>query len=176
LRFSDELAEGEQRTSYFMLKTHGYQPGQIVYHQYANCCKVNIDRPGNRIRLTYQIDLRRDSDPIAGGDDVAISTAQLEEFLKFVYLRIEKLNQERMYAKYYSPLLEPFTRTTVSFNFWYNHFAIPTDLQSVEISDLSVPGDPHRTFADYDNDYIPNRLATYLERSIEAMKRRTTGS
>ena len=53
LRFADELAEGAQRTSQFMQDHNLYKRDSLVYHLYANTVSVHIDRPHQRIALTF---------------------------------------------------------------------------------------------------------------------------
>lgn len=173
LRFADELAEGKQRTSHYMIKTNKYPANSILFHQYANCCHVDIDRKGCRIRLTYHIKVRfpdedeRKDKTDDNGDKISID--QLHKLLNFIYFRIEKLDQERQYARYYCLLLEPFKQTTASFNFWYRDSQIPIDLDPVMFSDLIVPGDPHKKVVDRDARYNPSELIESLSKEMWQM-------
>jgi hypothetical protein len=78
------------------------------------------------------------------------------------------VNQERQYAKFYCPLLEPFKETSATFNFWHKGRELPIDLQPVIFSDLVVPGDPQKTVVERDNLYNPDQL---IVRLTEAMNR-----
>ena len=173
LRFADELAEGEQRTSHYMIQQHKYPKDSHLFHQYADCSEVDIDRRGSRIRLTYHITLRRAEEGDGGGvmnDGSIVPVNGLAEFLTFAYKRIEKLNQERQYAKHYCFLLNPFKETSASFNFWYRDRQIPIDLKAVVLSDLVVPGDPQRSVVDNDGRYDPTSLIGQLSETMNKMK------
>lgn len=172
LRFADELAEGEQRTSHFMIKQHKYSPESQIFHKYADSVSVDIDRAHGRILLKYHITVDLPGNATDDGSKShgpIISLEALGEFLEFVYIRIEKLNQERQYAKHYCPLLEPFKETAASFNFWHKGREIPVDLSPVIFSDLVVPGDPRKSVVDSDNKYNPNDLITLLSKAMEDM-------
>lgn len=155
LRFADELAEGNQRTSHFMIQTGRFSRESMVFNRYANCSRVNVDRNGGRICLTYHIRLNFEDN---GADDLSKTKLDdLPELLNFVYHRIEKLNQERQYARHYCSLLDPFKRVTVAINFWWHDRQMPIDLREVQLSDLVIPGDHAKQFIEYDANYqIPN--------------------
>jgi len=123
IRFADELAEGYQRTSDYKIKKNEYDEESKKYHQYAECVNVHVDRGGGRIALTYHIELNNTSGQIDWED--------LKTFLNFLYKRIIKLDEERLYAKYYSELLSPFKKTEVIINFNVN--GIPCDLDIKKI-------------------------------------------
>lgn len=171
LRFADELAEGEQRTSHYLIQRHNYPEGSVKFHQYALSSNVDIDRAHGRIRLKYHITLRLPDESETERfqhHGPLVSTDDLAEFLMTVYHRIEKVNQERQYAKFYCPLLEPFKETSATFNFWHKGRELPIDLQPVIFSDLVVPGDPQKTVVERDNLYNPDQL---IVRLTEAMNR-----
>lgn len=172
LRFADELAEGEQRTSHYMLQRHGYSAESIIFHQYANCVESCIERHNGRIALSFHIELKFPEKQQEGGgkDATVICIDDLDKFLDFVYKRIEKLDQERQYTKHYCELLAPFKETSVSFNFWYNKDQIPIDLKAIVLSDLIVPGDPGKRVVDYDNHYNPSLLVMNLNKVMTEMK------
>jgi len=181
LRFADELAEGEYRTSSYMISHHEYASNSVTFHQYANCSKIDIDRQNGRIILSYHICLKPPPDMDFGELDMAgsvenpndgrnIQISDLDHFLQFIYDRIEKLNQERQYTKHYCTLLQPFTRTTVTIDFLCGHYQLPIDLQQVEIRDLVVPGDPHKTLIEYNAAYEPRRVLEMLEKAIREIK------
>jgi hypothetical protein len=172
LRFADELAEGEQRTSHYMIQQHNYSHDSILFHQYADCSNVDIDRQGGRIRLTFHISLACEGE---GGtrDGSIIPITGLEELLKFIYRRIEKLNQERQYARHYCPLLGQFKETSASFNFWYRERQVPLDLSAVVLSDLVVPGDPLKTVIQSDSRYDPSAVISELSQAMKKIKSET---
>jgi len=172
LRFADELAEGEQRTSRFMIKQHEYPNKSIQFHRYAVSSNVDIDRAHGRIRLKYHITLRLPQDPDNDSSldhGPVISTRSLKPFLAFVYRRIEKVNQERQYAKHYCSLLAPFKETSASFVFWYKKREIPVGLPPVMFSDLVVPGDPQKGVVERNSEYKQVDLIRKLSVAIETM-------
>lgn len=172
LRFADELAEGEQRTSHFMIQQHKYSKKSLQFHRYAFSSHVDIDRAHGRIRLRYHIDLRLSCEPDrkeTPDPGSVIPIRSLAKFLDFIYHRIEKLNQERQYAKHYCSLLEPFRETSASFNFWYRGRQIPIDLSPVVLSDLVVPGDPQKSVVERDNQYKPADLIKKLSEAMQRM-------
>ena len=150
LRFADELAEGPQRTSEFMQKEGLYESEAQLFHDYANITHVLIERSNNRIVLTYEIDI-----------DIN-KLNELRDFLNFIFQRIEKLNQERQYTRYYSCLLEPFKSTEVTFNFHYSGAPLYTNLSPLKLTDIIVPGDPTRKIADIDPAYSIDNLVNHL--------------
>ncbi|MDR2408076.1 MAG: hypothetical protein LBE13_08195 [Bacteroidales bacterium] len=123
IRFADELAEGYQRTSDYKNKKGEYDEKSKIYHQYAENVNIQIDRGGGRISLMYHIELKNTSDNVDWDN--------LRNFLNFTYKRIIKLNEERLYAKYYSELLSPFKKTEVVINF--NIDGIPCDIDIPKI-------------------------------------------
>lgn len=172
LRFADELAEGEQRTSHFMIKQHKYPTRSIQFHRYALSSDVDIDRPHRRIRLKYHITLRLPGEPDSGDTSShgpVIPTGGLGRFLSFVYKRIEKANQERQYAKHYCPLLDPFKETSASFVFWYKQREIPISLNPVVFSDLVVPGDRQTSVVERNSEYKATSLISKLSEAIRGM-------
>lgn len=143
VRFADELAEGRQRTSLFMLKNHKYGKKSKIFHNYADTTKITIDAGNERIALTYNIDLK-----IAKPRDLKGKSAkELKELLMYIYQRIDKLNQERKYAKHYCNTLTKFKRLTITFNFLIDGerqlLNLPEDLN---LTDLVVPGDTDKGF------------------------------
>jgi len=171
LRFADELAEGEQRTSKFII-THpnlveALDKFSLDYHLYANCSSINIDRAGGRICCTYQIHIADDEQDKSGEAGIHIKMSELTYFLEFIYCRIEKLNQERKYSKYYNPLLEPFKVITIAINFWYKSNLIPTDLQQLKLTDLVIPGESHLPIHKIDANYDSSHLVPAISNNIK---------
>lgn len=107
LRFADELAEGIQRTSRFLLFQQLYCTESVDYHRYANATEVTIDRAKGRIALNYTIEL---TDPGMAKGGLQLN---LERLLKLVFKRIVKLEHERVYARHYAPDLLAFSETSV---------------------------------------------------------------
>lgn len=135
LRFADELAEGSQRTSEFLLRAGLYNFDSRIYHEYASVTNVGIDRPNQRILLTYEINI--DMNTVVQQD----YGEWLRSFLSFIYKRIIKLDQERRYTRFYSDVLEPFKATYIAFNFHCKGNLLSIDLPQLRLDDKIVPGD-----------------------------------
>jgi hypothetical protein len=101
--------------------------------------------------------------------DQIISTRGLKKFLSFIYKRIEKVNQERQYAKHYCNLLDPFKETSASFVFWYKKREIPVSLTPVVFSDLVIPGDPQKSVVERNREYRETDLIRKLSEAIQSM-------
>ena len=122
LRFADELAEGPQRTSQYMIDKKMIKDDSLIYHIYASITEVTIDKGDKRIILTYNIDYPT--------KDILLS-----DLLRFVYMRILKMDMERRYCKYYAPTLSVFLRTEASINFTINGSLCDFDLPKISLED-----------------------------------------
>ena len=163
LRFADELAEGPQRTSEFMQAEGLYESESQKFHAYANITHILIERSNNRIILTYEIDI-----------DVNESD-ELRELLSFIFKRIQKLNQERQYTRYYSELLTPFKFTEATFNFHCEGDILYTDLLPLKLTDIVVPGDQVKEISAIDPAYsIDNLVADLVEKCRSREKENET--
>ncbi len=169
LRFADELSEGEQRTSSFALQDNFYDDATKVYHQYALFSKVTIDRELKRIALTYIIPISKKKPEKPG----KLTTADLSQFLPFVYHRILKLDQERRYARHYArKYLEPYERTTITIKFVdeeNNEIAGVSDgngATNLELTDLVVPGDIEKSFIQHYPSYDPKSIIKQLNKRL----------
>lgn len=121
LRFADELAEGPQRISDYMIKNGKIDEESRIYHEYAQITQPFIDRGGSRIVVTYDID--------------CCQFQNLEALLSFSYKRVLKLDLERRYCKYYAPILEVFKRTDISYEFSHNGEPLYLDLDKISLED-----------------------------------------
>lgn len=130
LRIADELCEGPHRTSEYRNTSQlcGYKTESRIYHDYAEIINVCIDRDRGCFSIAYNINIV-DIDGIN----------KLEKLLELVYHRIIKLDRERQYTKYYSPILSIFKQTHVSINFT-NQYGdkIPPILDKLILSDEYV--------------------------------------
>lgn len=81
LRFADELAEGPQRTSSYLVGMQMFSPDSQIYHMYASATHVGIDRGGDRIALSYHIEL----DKFNFSDPTGIEN--FSKFMKCIYSR-----------------------------------------------------------------------------------------
>lgn len=140
LRFADELAEGPQRASILRLRddlpfetTDLINERSRIYHEYAKCLSVNIDRAGGRILLNLRIDV----EPMEEAERDKIIT----EILGFFWQRLYVLNQERQYGRYYSSFLEPFKAVSVTVEFFSNGRPLKLSRQHT-LNDLRVPQKP----------------------------------
>lgn len=122
LRFADELAEGPQRTSQYMLDKGMISKGSLIYHKYASITGIHVDKGNERIALSYNIDY-----------PIKTKGVSLKKLLKFVYIRILKLDAERRYCKYYAPSLDKFKRTEASIA-----FTIEGDLCDFDVPKISL--------------------------------------
>lgn len=104
LRLADELAEGPQRTSQYMIDNGMISNASIIYHKYASVTQIHVDRGNGRIVLTYVI-------------DYPVEEISFKDLMLFTYKRILKLDTERRYCKYYAPSLDVFKRTEASVSF-----------------------------------------------------------
>jgi hypothetical protein len=132
LRFADELAEGRQRTSNFMLLNHKYKRDSLIHHEYANHTTIFISRNDNRIALTYTIKIDTRKRKI---------WEHIKELLEYIYKRILKLNNERLYTKYYAEVLSNFKKVEVVLNFELNGIPITIGLKQLIVNDLVLPGE-----------------------------------
>lgn len=127
LRFADELAEGPQRTSDYMCKTGAYTKESQLFHQYASITNIFIDRHGERIALTYNIDILSSNNQ---------TIENFKNLMQFTYQRIIKLDEERRYTKHYSELLLPFKKTEIKFNFLIDGIPTEFDIPIICMEDL----------------------------------------
>ena len=144
LRFADELAEGPQRTSEFLQGEGFYARESQQFHDYANITHILIERATNRIVIDYEIKIDFPNED---------RRSSLVDLLGIVYKRIQKLNQERQYARYYSELLTPFRFTEVNFNFHCDGEVLDTDLLPLKLTDIVVPGDQTKEIPSIDPAY-----------------------
>ncbi len=164
LRFADELAEGPQRTSEFMQEEGLYDSESQQFHDYANITNILIERQNSRIVITYEIDV-----------DVNRSD-ELRDFLSFIFKKIQKLNQERQYARYYSKLLEPFKFTEVTFNFHCEGDILSIDLPPLKLTDtVVVPGDQTKEISAINPAYSIDTLVSDLLTRCQERKKHESG-
>lgn len=157
LRMADELAEGPQRTSRFVLETHGYNEKNRIYHRYADCVSVSVDRERGRFALTYNMTVEQ-TEP---------GMKALEELLDFSYKRLLKLDQERRYTKFYCPVLSPFIASSATYRFWVGDDDYDLQLPALHIDDKIVPGDQAKTIPEMNPAYAPDAVSKKLKVMIE---------
>ena len=159
IRFADELAEGEGRTSKFMLDNNFFSEESQIYHLYAAMCShPAIDKSSGRIILNFNIDIKN---PWFSAPDKLIS------FINFVYSRVLKLDEERRYCKYYCSLLDDFKATSISIQFWNDRSLIELDLESFYLDDYVLPGSINLSLEErfplYNANLILEKIKPYFE-------------
>lgn len=157
LRFADELAEGPQRTSDYILehnvimKSSGEEPiikkESLIYHKYASVTNIFIDKGNGRIALTYNI-------------EIPVSQVTFSELLNYIYKRIVKLDAERRYCKYYAPSLEKFKRTEAKINICSKGEDI------IEIPPIEL-GDKYAMLSESVDDIILSRYPNIEENTLK---------
>lgn len=124
IRFADELAEGPQRTSDYLIKSGKINEASLIYHKYASITEVYVGKNDGRIALTYNI-------------EIPLTDIDLETLIRYVYKRIIKLDTERRYCKYYAPSLNNFKTTDVQINFLDEGVDI-ADLPKIQLEDKYI--------------------------------------
>ena len=137
VRFADELAEGPQRTSHFLISNNLIEEGSKLFHQYADVTQVSIDRVGGRVALTYYINVDHQDYPSAPSE----LEAHLTKLLQMVYSRAAKMNQERQFARHYADVLSPFRETSISLTFLKKGLQVDLPLVPITLNDISVSAD-----------------------------------
>jgi hypothetical protein len=132
LRFADELAEGSQRTSRFMLFQELYGVDSVNFHRYANSTDVIIDRANGRIALNYHIDI---TEP--GFGDGYTVRENLRSLLELIFKRVLKLETERVFARHYAPDWLVFSETSVRLTVSRGHEQV-FELQPLVLNDFNL--------------------------------------
>lgn len=145
VRFADELAEGPHRTSRLLgVSPFHLNTDSTLYHRYASITNVHIDREIGRIALTYRFDMcDTDMDP---------NEPSFRSILNFTFKRVQKLDCERRYARFYSQHLAPFNRTDVVLNFW-DDTGLLLDLGPLELSAKTVLDQDPAQLAEIDSQF-----------------------
>jgi len=163
LRFADELDEGPERTSVYLLKEDKFSDESWVYHEYARSTHVLVDRPGARIVLTYNINIPA----INAGRLAPKDKKRLRKLLSKVGERIIKLDEERQYAKHYCDYLKNFKLTSVAFNFCLDGDGIDLDVPKLNIPDtVLTPGKSPKDIASHGTEYAPDDLIVRIEKIL----------
>ncbi len=157
LRLADELAEGPQRASWYMMEEGRYGQGSAIHHVHAQCLDLCIDRGEGRIALTYDFNIS-----VTDQSTVVQKTANhetlLSELLEFTYGRIVKLDIERKYTKHYCDWLVPFKTISVTLRFWRGDSELALDLNPLTLSDLVIPGEQGKRIDQLDKSYGADQL------------------
>lgn len=113
LRFADELAEGPQRTSTYMLNNSLISNESSIYHQYASISESPVIAL-DAVILKYNI---------------AVSNFlenELGQLLLMLYSRIYKLNRERINCGIYSEHIQKIKKVAVTINFFKEESSLST--------------------------------------------------
>lgn len=157
LRLADELSEGPQRTSAFLLEKGRYMPPAAQYHEYAAMTHIRPDRGTGRIMVTYEVVLTD-----VGVEPGSFAVDPLRELLQFAYDRAVKLDQERRYARFYCPVLSPFNTTAIAFNFHHGARLLELNLPPLILNDKVVPGSTAVPIPERDPNYALDKLIPCL--------------
>lgn len=169
LRFADELAEGPQRASILRLRADLplNDSGKIaeasrIFHEYAKCLSIQIDRAGNRLVIKLTIDIAEYDGPD--------QEKTVKSILDMFWHRIDVLNQERQYARHYSSSLEPFKTINIRVAFYKNGTELPVAKQHT-FNDLVVPQKPKLSSKcsgcpDLDSVSIWDAIKSCMEKSL----------
>jgi hypothetical protein len=158
LRFADELAEGPQRTSNYMILNHKYDEESLKHHNYARSSSVLISRKDNRISLTYWIKIKTENEKL-----IEETKKEMKLQLEYIYKRILKLNAERIYNKYYCDMLSPFKTTSVQINFEVDGELSYIGLDPLNITDMYLHEDTQKGLSQYNNSYDAENVIKLIE-------------
>lgn len=134
LRFADEMSEDPRRTSRYMFNQNRYSIESKIHHWYAKVTSPCIDPPNGRVALNYAI-------PVC---DIGIPGSptfsdELEHKLGYLYHRIAKLDTERRYTGFYSPLIARLKRTEFSVEFVHGGYTFQCSDKPFVLDDLVTP-------------------------------------
>ena len=101
-----------------------------IHHRYASCMSVFIGRDDQRIALTYSIKINSSNKKI---------WSETKALIEYIYIRILKLNNERLYNKYYAEILSHFKRVEVTINFEIDGSQAIIGLKQLVLTDLLIP-------------------------------------
>ena len=163
LKFADELAEGGQRTSDYFIEKDMYVKCSKIYHLYSQSYQSIISYNENKIAVTYNITIYlNNKNELMVDQDI-----MLNDFLKFIYDRIIKLDDERKYCKYYCQWLKSMKEISICFYFWYNSENLEIGLNPMVISDKIIPGDSKRNIVELYPEYNFSSINEVLRKNME---------
>jgi len=126
IRFADECAEGEQRCYSFGLENGLItNTASISHHLYSKVTTFHIDP--NQINLHYHIYL----------EDFQ-TKQKFEDFLKFVFGRINKTNKERIYCSQYSDIISQYRSLNVTIEIADEELEDPFEKTVFTINNLTM--------------------------------------
>jgi hypothetical protein len=155
IRFADELAEGPQRTSLFLLENNLIEKDSEIYHHYAEITEpACINQANGRIALNYHLHIDNDHYPINKRERKKYVT----KLLSMIYSRAAKLNFERRFTRHYASVLVPFKETSVSLNFYNKDEPIDLNLRPITLNDFGPGTDSLHLIEKTDSTYQINNL------------------
>ncbi len=157
LRFADELAEGPQRTSAYML-LNGLIKDLDAYKHHSNSYSFtcNINKKDRRLAINYHIATDR-------GKTIEDKLKYAREHLEFTVKRIEKINKERTYCRHYSVLLSQYSKVSVQYFFTINGVEETLDIEPLEFSDLTFES---KSMGEINTDYSIDNLLDKLKDNL----------
>lgn len=158
IRFADELAEGPQRTSKFLLDNGLISAKSNIYHHYADITRVSIDRPRGRVALTYYIEIDNRAYP-KDPKDLKIFLALL---LKMTYVRAAKMNYERQFARHYATSLSPYREVSISLAMMRDGGPIDLALQPIVLTDMTSLHKSQLSLEEIYKDYAVDKVLERL--------------
>jgi len=158
IRFADELAEGPQRTSKFLLENGLISAQSNIYHHYASITQVSIDRLRGRVALTYFIEIDNRAYP-KDPKDLKLFLAQL---LKMTYVRAAKMNYERQFARHYAPSLSPYREVSISLAMMRDGGPINLALQPIVLTDMTSLHNSQLSLEEIYKDYAVDKVLEQL--------------
>lgn len=154
LRFSDELAEGKQRTCSFLIEKKLIDEKSLIYHRYAQVSNIHIDRKLERISITYNININM---PFSSEEK-----QNLKELIEFTFNRAVKLDVERRYTKNFSRIIKRFSYVSVRYNFSIEDIPMEMDLSNILFEDqYPIPGEVFKPNEPYGVDIIVKKNSDY---------------
>lgn len=155
IRFADELAEGPQRTSTFLINQGLIlKEDTKLYHFYAQVTQQSIDYNGGRVALTYEVNIDNEAYPKTPKE----LRSHLEALLKMIYKRAVKLNYERHFARHYANALNHFRETSVSLSLRQGGVPLDLGLEPIVMSDMSLLKDSNFSIENADEAYGISKL------------------
>ena len=165
VRFADELAEGPQRTSFFLQAEKQYPPDAAIHHKYASVTHVAIDRNLRRISLCYIVHV--DGQLLQKEEELH----DLHDLLIYINKRVIKLDEERKYARFYCPeLLVPFRETRVQIEIGDGD-ELDYRLDPLILSDKVVPEGKSPDLQTLSDAYAPDNIMRELKSKLSATNR-----
>jgi len=134
LRYADELAEGPQRTSKYLMRTEKYGQDSELFHRYASVTHMNIDFNAKKVFADYHVDIEA---PELGNKNPVIRK-NLNQLIRFCHYRASKLEHERRYNSYHAPDWIMIRETSVNFSFTIGLNECDASLSPIVLNDLAT--------------------------------------